>query len=438
MLAAGHATPALAVRPIARMHATLLRSEPAKDGKLTASPSRIYLVFSEEVEPSLGGIRLVGPAGQIVALKPAGDPRNVSALVAPVTTTLAGGTWRVEWRIVSEDGHPIDGDFTFSIAGAPGDSVTAAATPPSTGAAMPDHEAIGHPMAMGGDSTSARERSPLEKVPLLAAMLRGVGIGLLTAFAGLLWFLETRRDGARQPRAERLALWLALAMGLPLALHFVVWAIAVSPGGSITAEHMSAMAASRVGRTEMVRDVLALLAGWAMLLAKRPRLALAFAIGSLLVSSATGHSAAIHSLWTIPMRGMHLFAIAAWLGGLLWLVTLERSSVAVMSAEAERVSSLALVAVIVVTITGVIQTKFFIGEWGELVRSSYGFVTLVKLAGLTGLVLFGAHHRFRVMPRLAESGVADDFSRSLRREVVLLSVVILVGGLLSYVPPPQH
>jgi len=90
-----------------------------------------------------------------------------------------------------------------------------------------------------------------------------------------------------------------------------------------------------------------------------------------------------------------------------------------------------------VTVTGVVQTKFFIGEWGELVRSTYGFFALAKIAGLGVLVLFGAHHRFRVMPRLAEAGVADRFSRSLRTEVAVLSLVVLVGGLLAYIPPPQ-
>jgi len=123
---------------------------------------------------------------------------------------------------------------------------------------------------------------------------------------------------------------------------------------------------------------------------------------------------------------------------LLWLLTLERSSMDVVVSEAQRVSSLALVGVILVSLTGLVQTKFFIGEWGELVRSTYGAVALTKVAGLGVLVLFGAHHRFRVMPRLAESGVADRITRTLRTEVVILSLVILVGGLLAYIPPPQR
>jgi copper transport protein len=156
------------------------------------------------------------------------------------------------------------------------------------------------------------------------------------------------------------------------------------------------------------------------------------------VSSAIGHSAAIHPVWTIPAHALHLFALAAWLGGLLWLIVLERTSVEVVVTEAQRVSSLALAGVVVMSITGLVQTKFFIGEWGELVRSAYGFFALVKVAGLGVLVLFGAHHRFRVMPRLAEAGTADRFARSLRTEVAVLSLVVLVGGLLAYIPPPQH
>ena len=437
-LASGHTTPALAARPAAvRMHATLLRSEPAKDSSV-APPTRIYLVFSEEVEPSLGGIRLVGPGGQVVTLKTAGDPRNVSALVAPVPARLAPGSWRVEWRIVSEDGHPIDGDFSFMVSGGSAGPV-AGAVPSNPDEAHDTVSAAPGEQAARRDSLagSAASASAMEDVPVLAATLRGLGVGALTAFLGLLWLVGTRRDRAPQPRADRLASALAIATGLFLALHLVVWALNVSPDGSLGGDQMGAMLASRVGRMELARAALALLACWAWVIARRERLAIAFAVGAILVSSATGHSAAIHPAWTIPARALHLFAVAAWLGGLLWLLTLERSSTEVVVSEAHRVSSLALAGVIVVALTGLVQTKFFIGPWGELVSSTYGAFALAKIAGLGVLVLFGAHHRFQVMPRLAEAGVADRFTRTLRTEVAVLSLVILVGGLLAYIPPPR-
>lgn len=432
VLASAHATPASAARPTPFFHATLISSEPAKGARLTTPPSRIYLVFSEEVEPSLGGIRLVGPTGRVVTLKPKGDARNASALVAPIATPLGPGAWRVEWRIVSEDGHPIDGKFVFTIAGTPADSSAEAVRPAPIG--MP-HDTISAESATAAPDSSA---SVLAKVPVVAAVLRGLGVGFLTAFLGLLWFLGTRRDRARQPRADRLASTLGVGTAVLLVLHLLVWAIAVSPEHSFTGERVSAMLASHVGKLELWRTGLAVLACWAFVLARRDRLTIAFAAGAVAVSAATGHSAAIHPAWTIPMRALHLFAIGAWLGGLLWLLSLERPSIAAVAAESMRVSSAALLAVIVVALTGVIQTKFFIGEWGELVRSTYGYIDLLKIGGLAVLVLFGAHHKYRVLPRLAEQGVAEGFSRSLRTEVLVLSLVILIGGLLAYVPPPQH
>jgi len=431
MLASGHPRPALAARPAARMHATLISSEPAKGSRLASPPARIYLVFSEEVEPSLGSIRLVGPGGRVVALKSAGDPRNVSALVAQVTTPLDAGTWRVEWRIVSEDGHPIDGSFAFSVEGARGDTSIAAAPPP-----VVQHPADSMPLEPATGAEPAK--SAFADVPLLAAALRGLGVGFLTAFAGLLWFFGRRHDGAPQPRAERLAASLSIAAAVALALHLFVWTLAVSPDRSFGGEQLGAMLVSRVGRIEVTRTALAVLGCWALVLARRDRLALLFAVAAIAVSSATGHSAAVHPAWTIPMRALHLGAVAVWLGGLLWLLSLDRSSVAAVGIEAQRVSSAALFAVIAVTFSGIVQTKFFIGEWADLIRSTYGYVALLKLAGLGVLVLFGAHHRYRVVPRLAEAGVVDDFARSLRKEVLVISVVILIGGLLAYIPPPQH
>lgn len=431
MLASGHAIPARAAVLAARMHATLISSEPAKGSTVATSPARIYLVFSEEVEPSLGAIKLVGPGGRVVTLKPAADPRNVSALVGAVTTPLDAGKWRVEWRIVSEDGHPMDGDFTFTVT-APSPGTTAvAATPP---AAESQHDSSNVEPA----TVETPTHSALSDVPVLAAILRGLGVGFLTAFAGLLWFFGSRRDRAPHPRADRLASSLAIAAAVTLVLHLFLWTLAVSPDRSLGGEQLSAMLVSKVGRIEVTRTALAVLACWALVLVRRDRLALGFAVAALAVSSATGHSGAIHPAWTIPMRALHFAAIALWLGGLLWLLSLDRADAAAVGAEAQRVSSAAMFAVIAVTFSGIVQTKFFIGEWGDLVRSTYGYVALLKLAGLGVLVLFGAHHRYRVMPKLGEPGVVDDFAGSLRKEVLVISIVILVGGLLAYIPPPQH
>jgi putative copper export protein len=134
---------------------------------------------------------------------------------------------------------------------------------------------------------------------------------------------------------------------------------------------------------------------------------------------------------------VHLVAGAVWVGGLLWLLLLDRSDVARFECEALRVSSAALVAVLLVTLSGLVQTFLFLPSPLDLVRSAYGAITLAKVAGLLVLVGYGAHHKFRVLPALArDADRAARFHHSLRQELIVMTVVILLGGLLGYVSPP--
>ena len=419
-----------AASPPAFWHATLLSSEPAAKSTLTTSPTRIRLVFSEEIEPSLGRIRLVAPDGSVATLKSAGDPHDVSALIAPIPSPLGSGVYRVEWRIVSEDGHPIDGTYRFTVATS-GDTVRTPvrATPSAPPATAEPETAATDSTAMG---TMAAESS------VVTATLSALAIGTLTAFAGLLGFLVTRRSPAPQPRGARLVRRLALATAIVFPIHLLAWSLALAPDHSLGGDAIGALLASGPGKVELARTALALLAAWALLLVRRERLALFIAILAILAGSATGHSAAIHPEWGIPSRALHLFAVAAWLGGLLWLVVLDRSDPPAAIAEAMRVSSFALAAVITVIFSGVVQTRLFLPVWGDLVHSKYGLIVLAKVAGVGVLVLFGAYHRYRVLPRLTDAAVAEGFPVSLRREIAVMSLLILLGGLLAHLSPPTH
>jgi copper transport protein len=419
-------------------HATLLSSEPAAKSTLTTSPTRIRLVFSEEIEPSLGRIRLVGPDGNVVTLVQAGDPHDVSALIAPIPSPLASGVYRVQWRIVSEDGHPIDGAYSFTVApSATSAPPTLAPAPPSGGASAPA-PASQSATAEPDTATRSNTGTTIAEVPALPAALRGFAMGALTAFAGLLGLLVTRRSAAPQPRTTRLVHRLAIATAILVPLHLVAWALAVSPDHSLGGDTIAALLASGPGKVELGRTVLALLAAWALLLVRRERLALFIAVLAILASSAVGHSAAIHPEWGIPGRALHLLAVAAWLGALLWLVTLDHADAVAAIAEAHRASSVALAAVIAVIFSGVVQTRVFLPVWGDLVHSQYGLIVLAKVAGVGVLVLFGAYHRFRILPRLNEAAVAEGFPVSLRREIAVMSLLVLLGGLLAYLSPPTH
>lgn len=404
-----------AMRGVLHAHAMLVSSEPAAGSVVTASPARVRLVFSEEIEPSLAHIAVVASDGRVEQLRVTGDPHDVDAVIGALRPLTVGG-YRIVWHVVSADGHPVGGSFVFSI------GARAALPPPEV---AEDERSLNR--AWGPTAAAA---------PLVPAFLRGVAIGVAMAFAGVLFFAALPGPEAAVIVGDRMARALAGATPLLLGLHALAWSVNAAPDHRVTTDSVTSAIGSTVGQVELWRLGLSLLALWALWLVRRPRLALFFATGAVALSGATGHSAAMSPAIAVPARALHLLAASAWLGGLLWLVACHRMAIERFVGEASRVSAVALWASVIVAASGVAMAAVFLGSPRDLVDSAYGTVLIAKVLGLLALMAFGAYHRFRVMPALArQAATPSGMAASLRRELVTMVVVILLGGLLAYVPP---
>ncbi|RYV51680.1 copper resistance CopC family protein [Pengzhenrongella frigida] len=110
----------------AAAHDQLIETVPADASVVATAPAELTLRFSEDVMDISSQVILRGPAGEVVL-----DTEGVvaGALVsAPLPPGLGEGTYTVAWRVVSGDGHPIQGAFGFSIA--PGEPPPAEAESP--------------------------------------------------------------------------------------------------------------------------------------------------------------------------------------------------------------------------------------------------------------------------------------------------------------------
>ena len=424
------ASAALAVLPSTK-HATLVSSEPAADSHLASPPTRVRLVYSEPIEGKLAKVTIVPATAAPIVLRAGADPRDVHAVIAPVDA-LGPGTYKVEWRVVSADGHPVDGTFSFTVGDTAVSAAPAPVTPsPSTQPASPEEPEVWGPAAFGA--------------PIIPAMLRGAGLGALMAATGLLLFMAGAKPNAAQrgdARVRSATTAFAIAAPVLLGVHLVTWLINTSPDLKFDPAWAASALMTTVGQIELWRVGLTILALWAWWLARRTRLALAFAAGAVVVSGAVGHPAAIAPAWAVPAKAIHLLASAIWLGGLLWLLIRPAGDdLLLLVGDANRVSSRALWAVIAIAFTGVVQTRLFLDSWSGLVTSAYGLLVLAKTAGLLVLVAFGAYNRQRVMPRLTTAASMTEVATlrsSVVGEVVVIAIVVLLGGLLAYVPPPSE
>ena len=93
-------------------HSLLLASVPKADAVVSGAPA-VTLRFNNRIEKKLSRIRLVSPRDEAQALAVRSDGA-VDALEAPLPP-LAAGRYRVDWRVLSTDGHVVSGTFAFSV-----------------------------------------------------------------------------------------------------------------------------------------------------------------------------------------------------------------------------------------------------------------------------------------------------------------------------------
>lgn len=123
----------------AAAHDELVATDPTADAALEALPAEITLSFSADVLPDAGAtvVEVTDASGASLT---DGAPEAAGAEVTQALAGPASGAVTVRWRVVSSDGHPIDGEFAFSVPTAsptPTPSATASPTASASEAATP-------------------------------------------------------------------------------------------------------------------------------------------------------------------------------------------------------------------------------------------------------------------------------------------------------------
>ncbi|MEV6381999.1 copper resistance CopC family protein [Streptomyces sp. NPDC051773] len=161
------AVTALAVAaPPAAAHTELDSASPAAGATLAGLPPRLSLTFSDPMAQKYAKVAVTGPDGASVAV---GGPRADGGTVTLALDAGApSGRYTVGYRVVSEDGHPVSGSYSFTV------RATAAS---SAGSPAPSRAAE----AQEGPGESSGTRAPL---------LAGAGV---LAAAGIAAGLYARR-----------------------------------------------------------------------------------------------------------------------------------------------------------------------------------------------------------------------------------------------------
>lgn len=93
-------------------HADLLSTDPADGSSLSAPPAQVSLTFSEALVPETVNVAVSNAMGPLQAIEPRTQGDTVTV---PWPAEVGDGDYTVAYRVVSEDGHPIEGQFAFTV-----------------------------------------------------------------------------------------------------------------------------------------------------------------------------------------------------------------------------------------------------------------------------------------------------------------------------------
>ena len=429
---------ALALPASASAHAGLLATDPSASKTLPGPPTRVSLRYSEAVEPRFATIAVVNADGKIVtAGNPKRDPTDVQTLVVPLQRTPQGW-YLVYWRVISADGHPVRGAFTFAVGPTPG-------------------------IAPQFQLPSLSETAATSEL----VAVRSVTFAGLLAAVGLLVF---RLLIARRALRHRVVSQAFVAAAVATLLALPVWLLlATAQFSNRSATDIGALAplidASSFGRSliaQWIITTLLLIAGCVAIRIDRPDRtqrsfaelgamlgALACAAAAVVMLGLTGHAAQTSpSGLTLSLDAVHVAAAAIWLGGLLGLFLTVIRHRGALAAIVPRFSRVALACVIAIVASGTAASVVHLPTLPSLWETSYGQALLLKIALLALALVGAAVNLLIVKPRIAaaaDRGAMDLHQsatgllrRTVSADLVLGAAILTAAALLTSLPPPSQ
>jgi copper transport protein len=406
------------------------------------------------------------------------------------------GAYAASYRGISEDGHPVVKRTPFRVRPPmPEREEEGAMAPPAgdgRGGMQDSGRAGGQAMRDGGGA----EHAALETGTVTDAafeVTRGLGYLAIALTVGGAVFLFVVWLPALAHVAGGGSAWLdaserfariargvvvgAILLGLAATAAAIVFQAATATGTSrwtaLDADAVDAVSDTRPVRAWLARLGVLLVLGVTLLAVMRPRrlpglrraalgaagaapgaslsgpqvLLLGGAIVALALTAPLGGHSGTYSPsgLLVTVDTLHVLAVSAWLGGLVMLLfalpisvrALDRGErLPLVAAATGRFSRLAMSAVALLLLSGIVQSIALVGAFDALVETAYGRLVLAKIVLFLGLISFGAHNQRRPLPRLravADGGEEPERAAALLRRSVACEVALalVVLGLAS-------
>ncbi len=375
---------ALAWAPAALAHANVVSTTPSDGATVATAPAAVRVLFDDPVTAVPGNAVVASDRTSVLGGKPRVE-RAGRELVLPLQQ-LANGDYSARWRIISDDGHLESGVLAFRIG--PG----------------------------GGAAPQSILKPGASEPSLLDVIARWLLLGGVLVSAGAaLFFLLVSRAGAREATATATVGLIGVVLGGAWLLH--------ATDDAATRFGHATQAAVVIAGVGAIAASLAHLTGRFTVPALVPALVL------LLEPTAAGHAFRPADDRPISVLAdlVHVGAAAFWIGGLVQLALLLLRGRA--GGAPRRFSQLALVAVVLIAVSGAARAVVEFSSVSQLWSTGYGRAILAKtvlFAAVIGIAATGSRQFLSSPLRLL---------RSVSSELALLAILVVAVGVLTAIRP---
>jgi copper transport protein len=385
-------------------HAYIMKSSPYENETLSKSPKKVTIQFDEKIQSSFKSLKVFDSKGKRADKKNSHiDPSRPSVLTCDLKANLPKGTYRIQWRVVSSDGHPVEGVIPFQV-------------------------------GKGSEKVKKTEKGYMPQLDLI--IIRWIQYISNACLVGVLfvYLVILHKDLAVQSfrlliKYSLIVLGFSILVNLPLQGRIesgVSWAQILD-----TQKLKHVLSATNFGKAWIVQiDCLAVLfVALRFIFIKRWVAWIAFMAGTglLLAKAFTSHAAtSAHVFLAISIDFIHLLAASIWIGSLIGLAALIPLKSEIFTVV-RRFSKWGIILVLVLMVTGILGSLSYIPTLPSLFATGYGRVLSGKIILLLLMIVLAAVNFFK--------GKREARLRStLWGEIITGFIVLVLSVLLTNLP----
>lgn len=411
-------------------HAYIVKSNPSDNEILKQSPKKIFIQFDETIQSVNNSIQVYNDKGKRVDQKNGHvNAKNSTILECGLNSKLPNGTYRIQWKAVSNDGHPVQGVIPFQI---------------GSDSAVQDGTAI------EAKSEGYTPQSDLIIIRWLQYFSNASYIGALF-FLLLILQKDLVQNGYVKKAFKKilnyslLLLFLSIIVSLPLMASIE---LTTSWKQVLNIETLKDMITnSAYGKTWLIQvGGLILLLIFTYLLHVKSKsllywISFIIGVGLILTKALTSHAASTTNvLLTVGMDFLHLLSASIWIGSLVVFVALLPLSRKVDTKNhylemIRRFSKWGIIILLVLTATGIFGSLLYIPSLRSLITTDYGRTLLGKVILLVIMIIFAAVN-FTKGKRKSEKGVSPSLWGELLAGIIVLVLSVILTNLPTAMASP--